>query len=204
MGKETIETFYREVIANKERTAPPCLCCAGVNYYSVRVGSLFFVLTAPDGPLAPAPSFTVELLVRLSATFRDYCGLLSEECVRRNIALCYEILYDFMDWGYPQATNTDALRPLVHTPAAPIPATVRQALEEQATGVRASKTDQAVNAAERAVNSVLERLGAAPGPHLSVSAALRPSVLSVSKRKLSFLPKVYRILTAIASSICLL
>ena len=49
MGKETIETFYREVIANKERTAPPCLCCAGVNYYSVRVGSLFFVLTAPDG-----------------------------------------------------------------------------------------------------------------------------------------------------------
>ena len=59
LGKETVDTFYREVIANKDGTAAPCTCKAGVNYYYVRAGGLFFVLTALDGPLAPAPSFTL-------------------------------------------------------------------------------------------------------------------------------------------------
>jgi len=175
LGKETIDIFYREVIANKDGTAPPCMCRAGVNYYSLRSNSLFFVLTAIDGPITPAPSFTIELLCRLAATFRDYCGVLSEECVRRNIVLCYEILYDFIDWGYPQSTSSEALRPLVHTPAAEIPAAVLEALNEQATGTKQTKTDSALNAAERTITSMLEMLGANPSSHLSVSAAVRPS-----------------------------
>jgi len=175
LGKETIETFYREVIANKDGTAPPCMCKEGVNYYSLRSNSLFFVLTAIDGPITPAPSFTIELLSRLAATFRDYCGVLSEECVRRNIVLCYEILYDFIDWGYPQATNSEMLRPLVHTPAAEIPSAVLDALNEQATGTKASRTDKTLNAAERAVTNVLEKLGANPSSYLSASSAVRPS-----------------------------
>jgi len=146
-----------------------------VNYYSLRTNSLFFVLTAIDGPITPPPSFTIELLARLAATFRDYCGILSEECVRRNIVLCYEILYDFIDWGYPQATNSEALRPLVHTTAAEIPRAVLNALNEQATGTKTTKGDTAIKTAERAVTNVLEKLGANPSSFLSVSAAVRPS-----------------------------
>ena len=180
LGKETVDTFYREVIANKDGTAAPCICKEGVNYYHVRAGALFFVLTALDGPLAPAPSFTLELLARLAATFRDFCGVLSEECVRRNVVLCYEILYDFGDWGYPQATGAEALRPLVHTPAAPIPAAVLQAIDDQASGTRSTRTEHAVSSAERAVSSVLERLGASPAAHLSAAAAVRPTAEAAS------------------------
>ena len=175
-----MDTFYREVIANKDGTAAPCICKAGVNYYYVRAQGLFFVLTALDGPLAPAPSFTLELLARLAATFRDFCGVLSEECVRRNVVLCYEILYDFVDWGYPQATSSEVLRPLVHTPAAPIPAAVLHAIEDQASGTRGTRTDHAVSSAERAVSSVLERLGASPAAHLSAAAAVRPTAEAAS------------------------
>jgi len=205
LGKETIDTFYREVIANKDGTAPPCMCKEGVNYYSVKTNSLFFVLTAVDGPITPPPSFTLELLARLAATFRDYCGVLTEECVRRNVVLCYEILYDFIDWGYPQATNSEMLRPLVHTPAAKIPDAVLQALDEQATGTKQTKSDLTINAAERAVTNVLEKLGANPSSFLSASAAVRPtaegaSAESVGRREELFVDLAERLSVLFSSS----
>jgi hypothetical protein len=36
------------------------------------------------------------MLVRLAKLFKDYCGVLNEEAIRKNFALIYEILDDAM------------------------------------------------------------------------------------------------------------
>lgn len=35
---------------------------------------------------------TIELLMRICQLIKDYCGVLSEEAIRKNFALIYEIL----------------------------------------------------------------------------------------------------------------
>jgi len=39
-----------------------------------------------------SPSFTLELLERIARVCKDYCGVLSEEAIRKNFILIYELL----------------------------------------------------------------------------------------------------------------
>ena len=42
--------------------------------------------------------------------FKDYTGTLSEEAIRKNFILLYELLDEMMDYGYPQITRTATLK----------------------------------------------------------------------------------------------
>jgi AP-4 complex subunit mu-1 len=59
----------------------------------------------------------LELLNRLSKVFKDYCGVLTEESIRKNFILIYELLDEMMDFGYPQITSTESLKICVHNEA---------------------------------------------------------------------------------------
>lgn len=73
---------------------------------------------------APAPSTSTTRLIHLLHTNlnhltnqpqpnQDYCGSLSEEAIRRNFVLIYELLDEALDYGTPQATSTEALKAFV-------------------------------------------------------------------------------------------
>ena len=47
----------------------------------------------------------LEMLHRISRIFKDYCGTLSEDTVRKNFILIYELLDEALDYGYPQAIH---------------------------------------------------------------------------------------------------
>ena len=64
-----------------------------------------------------SPSATLELLNRLSKVFKDYCGVLTEESIRKNFILIYELLDEMVDFGYPQITSTESLKICVHNVA---------------------------------------------------------------------------------------
>lgn len=44
---------------------------------------------------------------------QDYCGLLSEESIRKNFILIYELLDEMLDYGHPQQTSTEVLKQYV-------------------------------------------------------------------------------------------
>ena len=44
---------------------------------------------------------------------QDYCGLLSEEAVRKNFVLLYELLDEIIDYGYPQNSSSEALKEFI-------------------------------------------------------------------------------------------
>lgn len=43
-----------------------------------------------------SPSLGVELVSRVAQLIKDYCGVLTEEAIRKNISLIYELLDEFM------------------------------------------------------------------------------------------------------------
>ncbi len=61
-----------------------------------------------------SPSAVIELLNRLTKVFKDYCGVLNEESIRKNFILIYELLDEMVDFGYAQVTSTEALKNCVH------------------------------------------------------------------------------------------
>jgi AP-4 complex subunit mu-1 len=64
-----------------------------------------------------SPSTTVELLNRMAKVFKDYCGVLNEEAIRKNFILVYELVDEMMDFGYPQITSTEMLKSCIHNEA---------------------------------------------------------------------------------------
>lgn len=64
-----------------------------------------------------SPSGTLELLNRMAKVFKDYCGVLTEESIRKNFVLIYELLEEMLDYGYPQITSTEMLKNCVHSEA---------------------------------------------------------------------------------------
>lgn len=61
----------------------------GVNYIHVKVAGLLFVATTR---VNVSPSLVLELLQRTARVIKDYLGVLSEESLRKNFVLVYELL----------------------------------------------------------------------------------------------------------------
>eukprot|EP01083_Nonionella_stella_P034064 93253_1 len=113
LPKGTAEIFFRHVKMWKGRNedAPPVFNLDGVNYFYLRHGGLFLAATTIQNV---APSMVCELLHRFSRLFKDYCGVLSEESIRQNFALIYELLDEIIDHGYPQGTSAELLKAYIY------------------------------------------------------------------------------------------
>lgn len=61
----------------------------GVNYFHVKVAGLLFVATTR---INVSPSLVLELLQRIARVIKDYLGVLSEDSLRKNFVLVYELL----------------------------------------------------------------------------------------------------------------
>lgn len=104
----SVEAFFRTVKESSlsGKDAAPTLLVDGVSFVHVKRAGLFFVGTTTGNA---SPSALLELLTRIAVLIKDYCGVLSEEAVRANFALVYELLDEAVDYGYPQNTSTGAV-----------------------------------------------------------------------------------------------
>ncbi|KAK9824001.1 hypothetical protein WJX72_006898 [[Myrmecia] bisecta] len=110
--KGSSEVFFRKVKFwdGGGHDAPPVFNVDGVNYLHVKDGGVLLVATTRDNV---SPSLVLELLKRIGGIIKDYCGLLSEEAVRKNFVLLYELLDEVIDYGYPQSSSSEALKELI-------------------------------------------------------------------------------------------
>lgn len=113
LPKGTSDIFFRHVKfwKGKQEDAPPVFNLDGINYFYCRHGSLFLAATSIQNV---SPSLVMEVLNRFSRLFKDYCGTLTEESIRKNFVLIYELLDEIMDYGYPQVTSTELLKAYVY------------------------------------------------------------------------------------------
>ncbi len=60
-----------------------------------------------------SPSFVMDILYRMMKVFRDYCGVLNEESIRKNFVLIYEIIDEIIDYGHPQLMTTELIKQFI-------------------------------------------------------------------------------------------
>ncbi len=106
------DIFYRKATLwdGPGHDAPPVFQVDGVHYLYAKAGGLFWVATTRENV---APSLVLELLQRMYWIVRDYVGHVSEDSVRRNFLLIYELLDEVLDYGFPQNSSTERLKQFI-------------------------------------------------------------------------------------------
>ncbi|CAG8499050.1 6241_t:CDS:2 [Diversispora eburnea] len=95
----------------QEQVPPPIFEINGVQFLFIQTHDLYFVCTTK---FDVSPFMTFELLDRIATLIKDFCGSLSEEILRLNSGLVYELLDEVIDCGYPQTTSTNKLKSYVY------------------------------------------------------------------------------------------
>lgn len=110
--KSSAEVFFRKAKFwdGEGRDAPPAFHVDGVQYLHVKVGGLYWVASTRENV---SPSLVLELLMRMYWICRDYFGYVSEEMVRKNFLLVYELLDEIIDYGFPQNSSTERLKQFI-------------------------------------------------------------------------------------------
>ena len=79
----------------------------GLNFFYTKKFGIYFVATTKHNV---SPSFVMDIIYRMMKVFRDYCGVLNEESIRKNFVLIYEIIDEIIDYGHPQLVATENIR----------------------------------------------------------------------------------------------
>ena len=92
--------------------APPIFNVDGINFIYVKTQDLFFAIATLDNA---SPNYFQEVMNRLMSVIKDHIGELTEEAIRKNFVLVYEIIDEMIDFGYPQLSDTDQVKQFVFT-----------------------------------------------------------------------------------------
>lgn len=104
-----IDQFRIHVICNPTiRT--PILTVGGTTFLWVRHLDLCIVAVAMSNT---NPTLVFEFMFRFIAVCNAYIGELNEEGVKKNFIMMYELLDEMMDFGYPETSDTQALKSYV-------------------------------------------------------------------------------------------
>ncbi|CAG8479223.1 11952_t:CDS:10 [Acaulospora morrowiae] len=106
---DKLMTWHKE--NGSEQDPPPVFNVDGVQLIFITVQELYFVCATRFNV---SPFMTFELLGRITTLIKDFCGSLSEEIIRLNSGLIYELLDEVIDYGYPQTTSTNQLKLCVY------------------------------------------------------------------------------------------
>lgn len=110
--KDTPEIFFRNVKLSKE-DHPPVFNIDGINYIFLHKYSIYVVATTRFNV---SPALIFEYMNQIIKVIKDFCGVLSEESIRKNFVLIYEIIDEMMDFGYPQLTSTEQVKDYIVSP----------------------------------------------------------------------------------------
>eukprot|EP00191_Tetraselmis_sp_GSL018_P004205 CAMPEP_0177610372 /NCGR_PEP_ID=MMETSP0419_2-20121207/19727_1 /TAXON_ID=582737 /ORGANISM="Tetraselmis sp., Strain GSL018" /LENGTH=394 /DNA_ID=CAMNT_0019105639 /DNA_START=641 /DNA_END=1825 /DNA_ORIENTATION=+ len=111
--KSSSEIFFRKVKfwdGGHDGEAPPVFNADGITYFHVKSGGVMLVATTKANV---SPAMVLELLVRMGSIIKDHIGVLSEEAIRKNFVIVYELLDEAIDYGYPQNASTESLKTFV-------------------------------------------------------------------------------------------
>lgn len=101
--------FFREV-KTAVREKPPVFEKDGITFAYLKRSGLYIACTTRFNM---SPAVLTAMLIKASQIITDLCGELTEEAIRKNFIMVYEILEEMVDFGYPQLMNTESIKPFV-------------------------------------------------------------------------------------------
>ena len=126
--QHTDEIFFRKYrswdegkITGRHGTAdcPPIFEHNDIYYVHIVKNQMIFVMTSSEK--SAIVSALIEALHRFARILKDFIGVLNEETLKQNIILAYEVLDEFIQYGFLRETATERLVPYIFSEPVGLP-----------------------------------------------------------------------------------
>src|SRR5882762_1535513 len=83
---------------------------ARTSFFHIKRGNIWLAAVTKQNVNA---AMVFEFLLKMCEVMQSYFGKISEENVKNNFVLIYELLDEILDFGYPQNTDTGILKTFI-------------------------------------------------------------------------------------------
>lgn len=105
--RTSVDAFRVSVIHARHAVRSPVTNIARTSYFHIRCGNVWVVAATRQNVNA---ALVFEFLHKMVSVLESYFGKITEESVKNNFVLIYELLDEILDYGYPQKTDSGILK----------------------------------------------------------------------------------------------
>jgi len=110
IGRNAVDAFRVNVIHARQQVRSPVTNIARTSFFHIKRSNLWLAAVTKQNVNA---SMVFEFLLKVVEIMQNYFGKISEENVKNNFVLIYELLDEILDFGYPQNTDTGILKTFI-------------------------------------------------------------------------------------------
>ncbi|XP_077961273.1 AP-2 complex subunit mu-B isoform X1 [Gasterosteus aculeatus] len=110
IGRNAVDAFRVNVIHARQQVRSPVTNIARTSFLHVKRSNIWLAAATKQNVNA---TMVFEFLYKMCDVMAAYFGKISEENVKNNFVLIYELLDEILDFGYPQNSETGALKTFI-------------------------------------------------------------------------------------------
>uniref|UniRef100_A0AAQ5XD24 MHD domain-containing protein n=1 Tax=Amphiprion ocellaris TaxID=80972 RepID=A0AAQ5XD24_AMPOC len=110
IGRNAVDAFRVNVIHARQQVRSPVTNIARTSFFHVKRSNIWLAAATKQNVNA---AMVFEFLYKMCDVMTAYFGKISEENVKNNFVLIYELLDEILDFGYPQNSETGALKTFI-------------------------------------------------------------------------------------------
>ncbi|CAF0859819.1 unnamed protein product [Adineta ricciae] len=133
IGRNAVDAFRVNVIHARQQSRFPVVNIARTSFFYTKRSNIWLCAVAKQNINA---AMVFEFLTKMIDIMQSYFGKISEENVKNNFVLIYELLDEILDFGYPQNSDTGVLKSFITQQG------VRPVTREEQTNVTSAVTGQ--------------------------------------------------------------
>lgn len=105
-----MDAFRVNVIHARQQVRSPVTNMARTSFFHIKRGNIWVAAVTKQNVNAP---MVFEFLAKLMEVMTSYFGKVTEDNIKNNFVLIYELLDEILDYGYPQNTDTGILKTFI-------------------------------------------------------------------------------------------
>jgi AP-2 complex subunit mu-1 len=110
IGRNAVDAFRVNVIHARQQVRSPVTNIARTSFFHIKRSNIWLAAVTKQNLNG---SMVFEFLLKMCEVMQSYFGKISEENVKNNFVLIYELLDELLDFGYPQNTDTGILKTFI-------------------------------------------------------------------------------------------
>ncbi|XP_060066438.1 AP-2 complex subunit mu [Ylistrum balloti] len=110
IGRNAVDAFRVNVIHARQQVRSPVTNIARTSFFHIKRSNIWLAAVTKQNVNA---AMVFEFLLKMVEVMQSYFGKISEENIKNNFVLIYEILDEILDFGYPQNTDTGILKTFI-------------------------------------------------------------------------------------------
>lgn len=110
LRRNAVDAFRVNVIHARQQVRSPVTNIARTSFFHVKRSNIWLAAVTKQNVNA---AMVFEFLYKMCDVMAAYFGKISEENIKNNFVLIYELLDEILDFGYPQNSETGALKTFI-------------------------------------------------------------------------------------------